>query len=144
MKYNCDGSFKARKASVGILCRNNLGNLIDCHGSLVKASTPLHNELFAIHGTCSLAYQRKSHSAFIESDSLTTILLASSNKAPPWHVSAIVDDIRVFAATLNLKFHFIPRLCNAPAHWIAKKTYSSVLPLNWTYCPPCELSSLLR
>ncbi|KAK1386350.1 hypothetical protein POM88_024085 [Heracleum sosnowskyi] len=37
VKYNCDGSFKDGKASIGILGRNNLGTLIDGHGSLVNA-----------------------------------------------------------------------------------------------------------
>lgn len=113
VKYNCDGSFKDGKASIGVL-------------------------------GCSLAYQRNFHSAYIESDSLVAISLASSDTTPPWHVAAVVEDIRIIASRLNLKFYFIPRFCNAPAHWIAKKALHSALPLDWICCPPCDLSSLMR
>lgn len=144
VKYNCDGSFKDGKASIGVLGRNNIGTIIDGHGCLVKASSPLHAEVLAIREGCSLAYQRNFHSAYIESDSLVAISLASSDTTPPWHVAAVVEDIRIIASRLNLKFYFIPRFCNAPAHWIAKKALHSALPLDWICCPPCDLSSLMR
>ncbi|KAK1395055.1 hypothetical protein POM88_014111 [Heracleum sosnowskyi] len=116
VKYNCDVSFKDGKASDDILGRNNIGTIIYGNGSLVKASSPLHAEILAIREGCNLPQQRQFHSAYIESDSLVAISLASSDKTPPWHVAAVVEDIRALASILNSKFYFIPRLCNAPWH----------------------------
>lgn len=137
-------SFKDGKASIGVLGRNNFGTIIDGHGFLVNASSPLHAEVLAIREACTLAYQRQFHSALIESDSRIAVMLASLDETPPWQVAAVIEDVRFLAAMLSLKFHFIPRLCNAPAHWIAKQALYSALPLNWVCCPPCDLSSLMR
>ncbi|KAK1352187.1 hypothetical protein POM88_053451 [Heracleum sosnowskyi] len=76
-------------------------------------------------------------------DMCRTIDRLKSDKTPPWHVAAVVEDLRALVSMLNLKFYFIPRLCNAPTHWIAKKALYSALSLDWICCPPCDLSSLL-
>ena len=81
VKYNCDGSFKDGKVSIGVRGRNNLGNIIDGHGCKVKAS-PLHGEILANRDGCSLAYQDDYHSYYIKSDLLVALSLLLLIKFP--------------------------------------------------------------
>ncbi|GJZ13915.1 reverse transcriptase [Tanacetum coccineum] len=83
VKLNCDASFKTPDAASGIVARNSVGSLITCFGKKWRCDSALAAELQAIRIACVFALNKGWFNAIIESDSQTTIMLATTENVPP-------------------------------------------------------------
>ncbi|KAK1379408.1 hypothetical protein POM88_026152 [Heracleum sosnowskyi] len=144
VKSNCDGAFKRGTAAISVIGRNSDGKLLDGRGCCISASSPLQAELFAIREACLIIRQQQLSNAIIESDCKIAINLCSSEAAPPWASVVLIEDIKSMASEFSINLSFVPRCCNAVAHWVAKQALLKFLPLNWVFDPPVRLSSVLR
>ncbi|GKB83552.1 reverse transcriptase [Tanacetum coccineum] len=116
VKINCDAAFKDSTAAYGIVVRDSVGTLVRVSGKSCFATSPLHDEVIAIHYACYLAYNQGWCGAIVESDSQTTISLSSSEAVPPWSLGVLIDDIRTWSKSLHLTFSWVNRVNNQVAH----------------------------
>ena len=143
VKFNCDGAFKNGSAAIGVIGRDHVGQLVDGLGCSVKDVSALQVELIEIREACQTIKSQQLSSAIIESDCKFAVDFLSSSLDPPWSCAVLVEDIKVIASQFSIVFSFVPRHCNAPAHWVAKQAFHGLLPLDWVSCPLTDLLSLL-
>ncbi|KAL8132867.1 hypothetical protein AgCh_008374 [Apium graveolens] len=94
VKFNCDGAFKQGAAAIGVIGRNSEGKLVDGRTSCISAISSFQSELFAIREACLIARQNRLLNVIIESDCKEAIKLCSSDLAPPWDSSVLIEHIR--------------------------------------------------
>ena len=61
----------------------------------------------------------------IEWGSKVAISIACTQADPPWSLSAIVVDIKVWASQLGISFSWVKHNCNLAAHRVAKLAFRS-------------------
>ncbi|XP_063945891.1 uncharacterized protein LOC108212308 [Daucus carota subsp. sativus] len=137
VKFNCDGAFKNGSATIGVIGRDHVGQLVDGLGCSVKAVSALQVELIAIREACQAIKSQQLSSAIVESDCKFTVDLLSSSLDPPWSCAVLVEDIKVIASQFCTVFSSVPR------HWVAKQAFHGLLLLDWVSSPPADLLSLL-
>lgn len=81
VKLNCDVALKTRggDASVGVIARNDSGELIDGHFKRFRAASALQGELEAIRLACLMALDMNLSLVEIESDNKTAITSVFQN-----------------------------------------------------------------
>ncbi|PWA93143.1 WRKY15 [Artemisia annua] len=90
-------------AAIGIVARNCNGSLLQCLGEKCRSESVLTAELCDIRSACILAATNGWNHAFIESDSQSPILLASTEDVPPWSLAALVSYIQYWKSQMNLQ-----------------------------------------
>ncbi|WOG92213.1 hypothetical protein DCAR_0311476 [Daucus carota subsp. sativus] len=81
--FNCDGAFKNGSATIGVIGRDHVGQLVDG---------------LAIREACQAIKSQQLSSAIVESDCKFTVDLLSSSLDPPWSCAVLVEDIKVIAS----------------------------------------------
>ncbi|GJR94097.1 reverse transcriptase [Tanacetum coccineum] len=128
----------------GIVALDSTGLLRYVIGNRCHAVSPLHAEIIAAHSACSLAFNHGWFNAIVESDSQIAISLLSLDMSPPWSLAAVVEDIRIWAKNMHIRFSWVNRESNQVAHWVAHNAFSSTLGFSWDVSFPDELTSLSR
>ncbi|GJT23888.1 ribonuclease H protein [Tanacetum coccineum] len=113
-------------------------------GETFSASSPLMAELYAIRNACRLAVTNGWQNAVVESDSKVAISLACAQVDPPWSLSAIVVDIKVWASQSGISFSWVKRDCNLAAHQVAKLAFRSHENFVWNSSFPDVITSVVR
>ncbi|GKB74643.1 reverse transcriptase [Tanacetum coccineum] len=113
-------------------------------GNRCRAVSPLHAEIIAVHFSCSLVFNHGWFNAIVESDSQIAISLSSLDTSSPWSLAALVEDIRIWAENMQIRFSWVNRESNQIAHWVAHHAFSSTLGFSWDVSFPDELTSLSR
>ncbi|GKB59087.1 ribonuclease H protein [Tanacetum coccineum] len=86
-------------------------------------------ELYAIHSSCRLAVTYGWQNVVVESDSKVAISLACAQVDPPWSLSAIVVDNKVWASQSGISFSWAKRDSNLATHTVAKLVAHTVAKL---------------
>ncbi|CAK9160253.1 unnamed protein product [Ilex paraguariensis] len=86
---------------------------------------------------------KERNEAIVVSDSHVLISLCTGEKAPPWEIAALVDDIKLISHSLRLRLVYYPRNSNKAAYWVAKAKLSSSVSNDWVFNPPAELGHIL-
>ncbi|PWA52888.1 WRKY15 [Artemisia annua] len=94
-------------AAIGIVARNCNGSLLQCLGEKCRSESVLAAELCAIRSDCILAATNGWNHAFIESNSLSAISLASTEDVPPLSLAALVSDIQYWKSQMNLQLYWL-------------------------------------
>jgi ribonuclease HI len=144
LKFYCDGAFLPGTIDGvcgGALIRDNV--FVDGFGSTFCAKSTLISEAYAIREATYKAANANLSGITILSDSKTCIDALSGNIKDPWVIATILNDIRIQACNVNVKWQFISRSRNFIAHWIAASSLHGLLPCNWISSPPVELEILL-
>ncbi|CAL5417519.1 unnamed protein product [Camellia sinensis] len=133
LKINCDASFcnQHSSASIAAVMRDSHGHLVDGIARAIDASSVVSAEAKAVRIACVVAHSYSLSYVEIESDSQMAINLCVSETVPPWESSAVLLDIREFAAQHHLSFSWTSRHNNMAAHWVAKALTARSLPSNW-------------
>lgn len=107
LKINCDASFCNHHscASIAAVMRDSHdGHLVDGIARAIDASSIVSAEAQAVRMACVMAHSYNLSYVEIESDSQMVINLCVSETVPPWESSAVLLDIREFAAQHQLSF----------------------------------------
>ncbi|GJR42936.1 reverse transcriptase [Tanacetum coccineum] len=144
VKLNCDAAFENSSAAFGIVARDCAGLLRYVIGNRCRAVSLLHAEIIAVHFACSLVFNHGCFNAIVESDSQIAISLSSLDTSPPWSLAALVEDIRIWAENMQIRFSWVNRESNQVAHWVAHHAFSSTLGFSWDVSFSDELTSLSR
>ncbi|GJZ52069.1 reverse transcriptase, partial [Tanacetum coccineum] len=72
------------------------------------------------------------------------ISLSSLDMSPPWSLAALVEDIRIWAKNMHIRFSWVNRESNQVAHWVARNAFSSTLGFSWDVSFLDNLTSLSR
>ncbi|GJQ99829.1 reverse transcriptase [Tanacetum coccineum] len=142
-RRNCSPSQNS-SAAFGIVARDCAGLLRYVIGNRCRAVSPLHAEIIAVHFACSLVFNHGWFNAIVESDSQIAISLSSLDTSSPWSLAALVEDIRIWAENMQIRFSWVNRESNQVAHWVAHHAFSSTLGFSWDVSFPDELTSLSR
>nr|GEZ82491.1 hypothetical protein [Tanacetum cinerariifolium] len=144
VKLNCDDAFKNLSAAFGIVTCDSTGLLSYSLGNRWHDMFPLHAKIIAVHYACSLAFNHGCFNAIVESDSQIAISLSSLDMPLPWSLADLVDDIRLWAKEMYIRFSWVNRESNKVAHWVARNAFSSTVGFSWDVFFPDELTSLSR
>ncbi|GKD54100.1 reverse transcriptase [Tanacetum coccineum] len=114
-RRNCSPSQNSSVA-FGIVARDSASLLRYVIGNRCHAVSPLHAEIIAVHAVCLLASNHGWFNAIVESDSQIAISLSSLDMCPPWSLAALVEDIRIWAKNMRIRFSWVNRERNQVAH----------------------------
>ncbi|GKD26013.1 reverse transcriptase [Tanacetum coccineum] len=123
---------------------NRTGLLRYVIGNRCRPVSLLQAEIITVHFACSLVFNHGWFNAIVESDSQIAISLSSLDTSPPWSLAALVEDIRIWAKNMQIRFSWVNRESNQVAHWVAHHAFSSTLGFSWDVSFPDELTSLSR
>ncbi|GJT12917.1 reverse transcriptase [Tanacetum coccineum] len=144
VKLNCDAAFKNSSDAFGIVARDSTGLLRYVIGNRCYAVSLLHAEIIAVHSACLLAFNHGWLNAIVESNSQIAISLSLLDMSPPWSLAALVEDIRIWAKNMHIRFSWVNRESNQVARWVAHNAFSSTLGFSWDVSFPDKLTSLSR
>ncbi|GKA83147.1 reverse transcriptase [Tanacetum coccineum] len=127
LPYPSDLFNKNSCAAFGIVARDSVGLLRYVIGNRCHAVCLLYAKIITVHSACLLASNHVWFNAIVESGSQITISLSSLDMSPPWSLAALVEDIRIWAKNMRIRFSWINRESNQVAHWVARNAFSSTL-----------------
>nr|GFA05665.1 F-box domain, FBD domain, leucine-rich repeat domain, L domain-like protein [Tanacetum cinerariifolium] len=142
VKLNYDDAFKNLSAAFGIVTCDSTGLLRYFLGNRCHDMSPLHAKIIAVHYACPLAFNHGCFNAIVESDSQIAISLSSLDMPLPCSLAALVDDIRLWAKDMYIRFSWVKQKSNKVAHWVARNAFSSTIGFSWDVSFPDELTSL--
>jgi hypothetical protein len=140
--YVCftDGAFKAdsHNGAAGIILYKDS---IYAHGShyRFRAASALVSEAIAIKQALIIAADLCIDTIWFGSDCSNLIDAINRTKPPPWCIVVIINDIWAFCENKFFPFHYIPRLFNFAAHWIASNSIIGNIPPDCFIAPPVGL-----
>lgn len=142
LKANCDVAKSGNKsrAAIAVILRDHTGQVVDGRASIVHALSASHGEALAIRLAGKLLMDNQICEAIIESDNKVVIHLCSTEDVPPWEFATAIKDIRNLSFPYRFSFSWIPRSCNAAAHWVASQFLKGALSPDWMVYIPSPLS----
>lgn len=146
IKFNCDGAFSSSRsiAAFGFLARDSGGSALFWRSGRIVASSAMVTEAWALRIACGTAVDRGINDACFESD--CRVVIESINhpeRQGPWEISAIIEDVKYWAAQKNWTFSWTCREKNKAAHWLAKSSVQSIV-INLSGCIPIGLLNLVE
>nr|GFA68385.1 reverse transcriptase [Tanacetum cinerariifolium] len=136
LKYN--DAFNNLSAAFGIVTCDSTGLLRYSLGNRCHDMSPIHAKIIAVHYACSPAFNHGCFNAIMKYDSQIAIFLSSLDMPLPWSLAALVDDIRLWAKYMHIRFSWVNRKSNKVAHWVARNAFSSTVGFSWDVSFPDE------
>lgn len=146
VKFNSDGSYCSNSsAGVGIVARNQFGQVVDGFAGDVKVSSALAAEAMALHKACMMADALNLKDVVFEVDckELVDAVTVCSSKAS-WRCNAVFSDlISFFGSHPHFSLKLILRQANMAADFVARLAARKMCPLGWVSSPPSSLALIL-
>ncbi|KAK8681538.1 hypothetical protein V6N13_053940 [Hibiscus sabdariffa] len=146
LKINCDTSFSNSRKYVDIaaMVRNCIRKVVDGINTQVNASSAHVVECLALRIGSTLIEQQGWQQVIVESDCKHAIEMVNDRTSDTLEAKAVVSDIRSLnAKESNVIFYFVSRMSNQVDEWVARATFKSVCPPQWTPQIPYDLYPLL-
>jgi ribonuclease HI len=130
-----------RAAIASILLRDN--TIIDGISFKVSTSSVLSCEAQALRAGLRMANNFNPSKLWVGSDSKQLISLLNNREKSNWECDAIIEDIKAWSSSLDVSFHFVPRIYLGYVDWLAKATLRGALRPDWITALPPQLDSFL-
>lgn len=132
-KINCDGSFcrLEEEAGIGVVGRNENGELIDGFCATVRAPDAVMTEAYALRKACMVATSFRSVGVTVETDCKELFdAVTGVCKASDWRLAPIHYDVQCLrSAQPSLRLGLITRQENKAADWVAKSAAKRMCPV---------------
>lgn len=146
VKVNVDGAFdkSLNSGGIGIIFRNEAGNIVDGFCGVVDAASAIMVEAWALRIAIGMMMDLGLHVAMVESDCAILVECVKYRKHGPWECEVLCADITSMLDSLpNFSLEAVSREANKAADWLAKKALRRMCPMDWVSKPPSSLILIL-
>lgn len=129
---------------MGIICRDECGNLLDGIARAIRSVSPIQAEAIAMRDVVVMAESVNWENAIFESDNLS-LIRACNGELSYGEIGHFVADITEWKKKYkDWVFTWTKREGNQAAHQLAALRKNNNLPLNWIGAPPMSLATILQ